>query len=305
MWQLARQPKWIGGLLLCLAIAAVFALLAQWQISRSVEDGQIIERETEQSVPLQSVAEPQGPVTTASAGQLVTVTGTLQANDFSVLTGRLNTGEEAYWLVGHLVVGHSDDQSDDQSDEQINGQIDGPINGTDATDGDSIAADWPTPSLAVALGWAPTLEAALAAGKNATTGIQQQYTGRYLVSESPQEDDFEEGMVNSLAVSALINQWTTSPQGVYGGYLVVANVDGETGAPAGLQKIDSPPPSTEVVLNWLNVFYAVEWVVFAGFAVYLWYRLLRDEWVRDREDEAERELAVGDLAGREHTEPSR
>jgi hypothetical protein len=42
------------------------------------------------------------------------------------------------------------------------------------------------------------------------------------------------------------------------------------------------------VLNWLNVFYAVEWVVFAGFAIFLWYRLLRDEWMREVEDAAER-----------------
>ena len=39
-------------------------------------------------------------------------------------------------------------------------------------------------------------------------------------------------------------------------------------------------------LNWLNVFYAVEWVVFAGFAVFLWYRLVRDAVERER-DEAE------------------
>jgi hypothetical protein len=38
-----------------------------------------------------------------------------------------------------------------------------------------------------------------------------------------------------------------------------------------------------VALNWLNVFYAVEWVVFAGFAIFLWYRLVRDAVERERE----------------------
>jgi hypothetical protein len=57
---------------------------------------------------------------------------------------------------------------------------------------------------------------------------------------------------------------------VYAGYLVLAD------APAGLDTIDSPPPVTEVSINLLNVFYAVEWVLFAGFAVFLWYRLVMD-----------------------------
>ncbi|MGV8969554.1 MAG: SURF1 family cytochrome oxidase biogenesis protein [Microbacteriaceae bacterium] len=254
MWQLARKPKWIGGLAVCLAIAAAFALLAQWQVGRSVEDGQIIARETETSVRLESIAKPQGPVTTAAAGQLVRVTATLQARDFVVLTGRLNNGEQAYWVVGHGV--------------------------TTADAAGSSAS----PSLAVALGWAPTLEAARDASAKLESGIPIPFIGRYLVSESPQEDDFEAGEQNSLSVSALINQWSTAPASVYGGYLIA------TQAPEGLRVIESPPPSTEVVLNWLNVFYAIEWVVFAGFAVFLWYRLLRDEWVREREDAAERDL---------------
>ncbi len=33
--QVARRPKWIFGLFLALAIAAVFALLGQWQLERS------------------------------------------------------------------------------------------------------------------------------------------------------------------------------------------------------------------------------------------------------------------------------
>ena len=36
-------------------------------------------------------------------------------------------------------------------------------------------------------------------------------------------------------------------------------------------------------MNWLNVFYAGEWVVFAGFAVYFWFRLTRDAWEKEHE----------------------
>jgi hypothetical protein len=40
-------------------------------------------------------------------------------------------------------------------------------------------------------------------------------------------------------------------------------------------------------VNLLNVFYAIEWVVFAGFAIFLWYRLVRDTWEREQEEAAE------------------
>ena len=40
-------------------------------------------------------------------------------------------------------------------------------------------------------------------------------------------------------------------------------------------------------MNWLNVFYALEWVVFAGFAVFLWFRLVKDAVEREKDLAAE------------------
>jgi len=56
---------------------------------------------------------------------------------------------------------------------------------------------------------------------------------------------------------------------------------------AGLDEIDAPAPSTEVTINWLNIFYSIEWAVFAGFAVFLWFRLVKDAWEREQEELAE------------------
>jgi hypothetical protein len=33
-------------------------------------------------------------------------------------------------------------------------------------------------------------------------------------------------------------------------------------------------------INWLSAFYFLEWMLFAGFAVFLWWRLVRDEQIR-------------------------
>ena len=64
----------------------------------------------------------------------------------------------------------------------------------------------------------------------------------------------------------------------------------------GLTDIISPPPAEPESVNWLNVFYAIEWAVFAGFAFYLWYRLARD--ARERELEEFEDARAEALAAR-------
>jgi cytochrome oxidase assembly protein ShyY1 len=250
---MARRPRWIGALILALAIASAFAALGQWQLSRSLEGGDPTAGRTEISTPLSRVAEPQQPLRSDAIGQRVTVSGTFVEADYVLLSGRSNHDAFGYWVVGHVV-------TDDGA------------------------------SLAVALGWAPTESEAIAALEDVrATPPGPNLAGRYLMSESPEQSDFEAGERSALAVSELINLWTVEPDGVYAGYLVLDE------APAGLTTIDAPPPITEVSLNLLNIFYALEWAVFAGFAVYLWYRLVRDAVeAEDAQNEAARAAATGE-----------
>lgn len=100
--------------------------------------------------------------------------------------------------------------------------------------------------------------------------------------------------ITSMAPAQLVNVWEPFDGPAYGGYLVL-HPDSPAGAisaaleAAGLDAIDSVPPLPADTINWLNLFYAVEWVVFAGFAVFFWYRLSRDAW------EKEHELALAEL----------
>ncbi|MET0303090.1 MAG: SURF1 family cytochrome oxidase biogenesis protein [Microbacteriaceae bacterium] len=134
-------------------------------------------------------------------------------------------------------------------------------------------------SLAIALGWAET-EADAAAAERSVPAGEVAIQGRYLGSESPQQSDIENGELSTLAVAELINEWSEIGP-VFGGYVVWDD------APDGLETIDAPPPEQQVVLNWLNVFYAAEWVLFAGFAFYLWYRLVKDVWEKETDEEDE------------------
>lgn len=98
--------------------------------------------------------------------------------------------------------------------------------------------------------------------------------GRYVPSESPQQSDFRSGERSAVAIAELVNLWV-DPGPVYSGYVVAAS------APPGLLAIGTEAPPTDRQLNWLNLFYAAEWAIFALFALYLWYRLVKDVWERE------------------------
>lgn len=127
-------------------------------------------------------------------------------------------------------------------------------------------------SLAVAVGWSPeTIRPGL------IESPEGPMVGRYVPTESPQQSNFRERERSAIAVAELLNLWS-APGPVYGGYLVLGE------APEGLLSIGTEAPPTERQLNWLNLFYAAEWAIFGVFALYLWYRLVKDEWERETED---------------------
>jgi cytochrome oxidase assembly protein ShyY1 len=114
-------------------------------------------------------------------------------------------------------------------------------------------------------------------------------TGRYVPSEAPQIGDFESGARETISIAELINLWA-EPGPAFAGYLVL------TEAPAGLTPVAAPAPEATVELNLLNLFYALEWVLFGGFAVYLWWRLVKDE---QEKEAAQLEGASDGASGRD------
>lgn len=223
--------------MLVLAVAAAFAALGRWQLERSVAAGVVNEIDTETPVPLEQLADPGESTTADQLGRIVTVAGSFAPEGFLVLASRVQHGESGYWTVGRLLV--------------------------------DAAAGAPSTSLVVALGWAPTEAGARAAIPADTTRLELR--GRYLPSEPPRGEDLRTGERSALSIAEFINVWPDYAGTVYGGYLILDE------APAGLEAIDAPPPIPEASVNLLNLFYALEWIIFAGFAFYLWYRLVKDE----------------------------
>ncbi|MCU1438565.1 MAG: conserved rane protein [Naasia sp.] len=245
----AARPKSIGLLILSIGVAFAFAFLGQWQLSRAVQNGDILERPTETVLTLQDVAAPQEPVGDQAVGQLVRADGAWVEGDFLVLAERFDEGRDGFWVIGRWGTG-------------------------DAA------------TLAVAAGWTPEEAVAVAAARewNSAGGpALDEVAGRYLQSESPTPPLEARKHPTEMSIAALVNDQWQDAIPAYTGYLTLGE------APAPLADITSPAPQTEVELNFLNLFYAVEWVLFSAAALYIWYRLVRDDWEKEQDGPAESE----------------
>ena len=286
--QVMRRPQWVAALLLAMVIAAVFAWLGQWQMGNAIRDNVDELTNTETVRPIDEVTDPIPGIPEVAAGAVVAVEGSFVPGDFSVISERMNQGADTAaerskgaWVVGHLVRTDQDDAS-----------------------------------LAVAVGWAPSDAEAAKAAEHLSTLPEGNLVleGRYLPAEAPEipRPDVDPHTTRTMVPAFLANTWTSVPDGpIYGGYLVMHDTaDAPALADARLVPIDSVAPSAPEKVSWLNVFYGIEWAVFAAVALFLWYRLARDAWEKEHEiklltakAEAEAEaLAAGQSSDRPDAE---
>ncbi|MBN9182448.1 MAG: SURF1 family protein [Microbacterium sp.] len=250
------RPRWIAMLALCLVVAGVFAWLGQWQLGRAIDTAPVDPGTTEQIKPIDEVVRPGQYLSAPLVGQKVEVSGRFVADDFLIVTQRVNDGTEGYWVTGQF----------------------------------RLATSGTPTSLAVAVGWAPTAKAAeravaelertAAASGAGTSAPAQVLTGRIISDEGPAVPPRDRPMeLTTMSPAALLGRWhDVEGLDVYRPYLTSAKPLG------GLTAISSPAPDERTGVNWLNLFYAVEWAVFAGFAFYLWYRLAKDAWEKEVEE---------------------
>jgi cytochrome oxidase assembly protein ShyY1 len=245
------RPQWIGMLLLCLVVAGVFAWLGQWQLGRAILTNPLPPGATEEVLPLDEVAAPAEYLPEPLVGQRVSTEGSWVPGDFLILQSRFNDGVEGYWVTGQLRL---------------------------------TTTEEPT-SLAVAIGWAPTEDEARAAAERLEADVSEtgvfEATGRLISDEGPTlpPRGADPQTMARMSPAALLGLWHDAEGlAVYRPYLALTEPQG------GLVAISSPAPDESANVNWLNIFYAAEWAIFAGFAFYLWYRLARDAWEKEVED---------------------
>ena len=252
-FSVARRPKWIAGLLFSLAVAAVFALLGQWQLERTFT---VVEPavENEKVFVLNDIATPGAPITAEAANVLVSANIMLDQSNVFIVSDRLQqAGDEivsGYWLIAN--------------------------SGALLTDNDN------TGSLTVAIGFSENLETIEQARTELQASMLPQAflesTGRYLQTEAPVDapDATKPYLFGSLSLAQLVNLYSSEQVESFAGFLAL---DAEPGFE--LERINLPPQEVGTTVNWLTLFYAVEWVLFGVFAVFLWWRLVEDQRLRE------------------------
>lgn len=273
------QPKWIGILALALVLATVFVVLSAWQFSQSSTEPVPTEEITETPLPLTEVHQPGQAMTVAEADRIVDLSGEFLPDTQVLVEERLQDGETGYWVVAAF---RDDDAPGDNIIPVVSGWV------ADAEDADDLSA-----------------------------GVQLEIQGRLMPPEAPGPDQrgtTADGtqIFPSLSPAELINVWDEPG---YSGFVVAFDTLDSSGAEVGAASSDSalepvvigPQPEASGI-NWLNLFYGVEWTVFAGFAFYLWWRLVRDAHEKELEEERldrewQEQWRAEQLALREQNQP--
>lgn len=264
MLRTALKPVWLLSLLLALVVATVFVLLSRWQFQAAETNAPPPRSQTENAVPLTSHLRPGEPLTAAAADQVVTARGEFLPGTDVLVGPRLSEGREGWWTVTAFRVA---DAPGAQTIPVVRGW--------------SAAADVVDP--------APAGEVTVA--------------GRLLPPDGPLPRSDDAGdtagrpAYATLSPGQLVNVWDVPSYAAYVAAFAVTDAAGaEVGARAaqgGLEPVWVAPQPEEAQVIWLNVFYGVEWVLFAGFALFLWWRFVRDDHQRElREAELDEEWAA-------------
>lgn len=267
MLRTALRPRSLATLAVCLGIALAFVLLSRWQIESSREARTVYDPGKEIVRPLDETMQPGTVSTLDEVDTAVEASGTYLPESTVLVENRLQGDRSGWWVVTGLQVAGSQEQwADAEADVVI------PVVRGWTEDPDRVPE-------------APQGEVSVA--------------GRLLPQEAPLSTrDQDPGTYASLSPAQLTNAWDVP---VYSGFVTaMAEVPGSDASLADddgtlpddgrllspeLEAVSVDQQPTDTSLDPLNVFYAIEWIVFAGFALWIWYSSVRDDH-RRRQDPA-------------------
>lgn len=264
MLRLALTPRWLGFLALVLVLVTAFVGLSAWQVSRAQHKNDVTAAQDVDTVrPFTEVLDAQVPMPGYLSDQMVEMTGHYLPDMQVVVTERYQDGTEGFWVVTMFAP-------------------DGARLGEEAADvaNDPAYADTPI-AVPVVRGW--TADEDLAMHSRAATG-EVTLVGRLGPNEAPQNTHgLPDGQVRTVSAPQLVNDFDVF---TYSGYVFPETESGAGASAAtgglvnvGLEKQESGG------IDLQSAAYAAEWLFFAGFAIYIWWRLLRDAYLRQRDEE--------------------
>jgi surfeit locus 1 family protein len=253
----ALQPRWLLLLVVVLVVCAGFGWLGSWQLGVAKHRGQadaLRELRNQQTVPISDVLAPQRSFTAAADGRRVVAEGSYDPTKQLLVGGRVQPGGDGrvgWWVVSALRT------SSGAWLPVVRGWV------ADPTDTEARATSVP-------------------AGRVTVEGVLQPDEAPADASGLPQ------GQLETVDAADLVNRWGAP---IYNGFLVATSQRSDVPA-SGVQPEPVPPPQPQPQgIAWRNAAYAVQWWVFAGFALVMWGKMVqqaaRDE-ATDKE-EAQRE----------------
>lgn len=243
MLRTALKPRWLGLFALLVLVVVTFTQLGLWQLHVAQDQGLADALRTSREArpaPIDTVVRPHQAFPNPQSNRAVTAIGEYAPQDQFLVGPRRLDERQGYWVVTPLVV-------------QESGARLAVVRGFVADPSD----------VGVAPAGQVVVDGSLAPGESpaaAPTGA----------ATEPQE------VLGSIDLSILVNRW---PGDLYNAFVFAQSEKLATGAgispAAGLARV--PPPEVTGGLKSRNVAYALQWWVFAGFAAFMWFRMVRDD----------------------------
>lgn len=265
VWKLAFTPRWIGGLILALAFVTGFVALSTWQFNASTAGQKHADTAKDTLRPYTEVLKPNQPVTNITVDNVVEATGHYVPGSSMLVAHRINEGQHGYWVISQFI--------------------------PEGTDTVTALGEYKPRAIMVARAW---VQGQTDTPPNIPTepAGTVHVAGRVVNAQGPAEyTRREQKVLESASPAQLTNLWDTP---LYDGVLALAaeapagqpipvtgnNTVAETSTIVGQSGTVRPIRATQAVddtsVNWLNIFYSLEWLIFAAFAMYLWARMLKD-----------------------------
>lgn len=255
------SSKLVALHLLGVAATTAATLLGLWQLDawQAGRATQAQDLASARPVPLPTVLAPDAPFPADDVGRPVRFGGRWLPEGTLLVTGREHDGRSGRWVVTPVAV-------------------------CDPTEDCGGA-----PAMLVVRGWLPAGDAVPPppTGRGEVTGWLQPGEGGGLPDPDPRDRELTE-----LRIASAIQHLDRD---LYGGFVIAqsetlpraqddASSTGDGSTAEALEPVTPaslPEPATSTSLR--NLLYALQWWVFAGFAVFLWWRWVRDEIDADRD----------------------
>ncbi len=255
-----------------LGLGAGFVWLGFWQMNVAREDAaQEVLREAAARPVLDLIAEvqPHAPFPRDGSNQRVRAVGRFEPARQVLVVDRRLAGADGFWVVQPFVV-----EATGARIPVVRGFV------------RSVAAGQAVSAAGGSVG------SGSGSGSGSATAGQLTLVGSLAPTESPLAGrrQFPPGQMGSVDVGALLNLWGGE---VYNAFLFAISeapdpgIVGPSGASAagGMERV--PPPDLPSGLTLRNAAYALQWWVFAVFALWMWVKMVRDDYRRHQPVAAE------------------